>query len=123
MLARNYKTNEELGLVPGSVETLSKVLTMLETGKLIHTPRYKLIPFGFNMGPMWDERDCGTVGCIAGWAHKLGEFKLTRQAAQGQQMAISNLVAPRHKIRNEITTDEAAHALRTYLVTGQPEWR
>ncbi len=132
MLAQNFLTAKELGLKVEAHKALIKVLHALEGGAFQHTSIYSTIPNGFNMGPVWRENECGTVGCIAGWAllymgqkwdgrvEFCGNAFMAKPAIATDQLL--RLTSPGHKPRADITVDEAANALRTYLVTGRPDW-
>lgn len=122
MLAQNFKTADELGLTEKGYQGLHRVLRMLEGGELVYTP-HNTIPNGFNMNATWYENECGTVGCIGGWAgfyDKNGAtegFRLPNRDAN-----LGALFCPRGRYSTNYTAEQAAHALRTYLVTGQPDW-
>ncbi len=67
MLAQNFKSAKELGLTEKGLAGLLKVLRMLEGGELVFSKEC-LVPNGFNMNYCWSQNECGTVGCIGGWA-------------------------------------------------------
>lgn len=125
MLASNFKTAEELGLTDAAHDAFIKVLHAMERGELKWTPRDKPIPNGFNMQLVWDERSCGTVGCIAGWARHFGlesgSFTCWGRTSHNLK-ALNELFTPNGYYSGLHTVEQAAHALRTYLVTGKPEW-
>lgn len=123
MLASNFKTAEELGLVPEALQALIKVLGLLERGEVTWTPYNKPRKNGFNMAPVWMENSCGTVGCIAGWVMHLqpGFESWEKFSSKPHDPSLEKLFCPNERF--ERTVEEAAHALRTYLVTGEPEWK
>ena len=134
MLAQNFKTAAELGLDQPSYDAHVKVLHALERGEMIHTKierhydgTYLIepqVPNGFNMGPRSYVCNSGTCRCILGWADVYtegGKVNLsTKPMTPSQADAYARLVNPNNA--NDRTVDEAAHALRTYLVTGEAEW-
>ncbi len=124
MLAQNFLTAEELGLTEKGYQGLHKVLRMLEGGELVYTPRGfdPKIPNGFNMAVCWTEHGCATVGCIGGWAgfyNKKGWVDGMKDERVKSNLHL--LFCPKAP-RSHYTIDQAAHALRTYLVTGTPDW-
>jgi hypothetical protein len=63
MLAQNFKTATDLGISEVEQDALIKVLGMLERNDFARGE-------SFNMGWWYQHSNtCGTVGCIAGWAH------------------------------------------------------
>ena len=133
MLAQNFKTAAELGLDQPSYDAHFKVLHALERGEMIHTKlerdyrgRYSIdlpVPNGFNMGPREFVRENGTCRCILGWADMYREDNKKTSTVgftEAQSAAYARLINPTSA--NDRTVDEAAHALRTYLVTGEAEW-
>ena len=131
MLAQNFKTAEELGMEKGAYEAHLKVLKLLEQGEVTHISVFgkrawgleEPISNGFNMAPVWIEDSCGTVGCLLGWAHYFGASKVNAFMTSGtseQRTAYNRLTMPTRA--DSRTVDEAAHALRTYLVTGKADW-
>lgn len=73
MLANSFQTPAALGISDVEFEALEKVLGMLERGELSHGPfpRAKMDREGnqFNMAALLDEGECGTIGCLMGWAY------------------------------------------------------
>lgn len=122
MLAQNFKTAEELKITTAEQESLISVLHMLDRGELKWTLWDTPIPHGFNMSRVLDELECGTVGCICGWARKLNpDAKFEKYKGT----ALEKLFMPAgwsNGTDGGFTVEQAAHALRTYLVTGEPEW-
>lgn len=119
MLAQNFKTAEDLGITEAKVGALIKVLGRLERGELNHSFEINT-PTGFNMANYFATAECGTIGCIAGWAdsilpereHFMGvpwKDKLAELFHGGEN--------PR-----SVTPEQAAIALRSYLTTGEARW-
>lgn len=132
MLAQNFKTAEELHLTDKGLLAMIEVLRRLESGELKWIPMGTSAPKGFNMAVgwlpavphnIWTE-DCGTIGCIAGWANQIAySHKGWRQSVStGPNAAWGALVTPQIADWGKITIDQAAKALRSYLVTGTPDW-
>lgn len=125
MLAQNFKAAEELGLTERGRDALIRVLGMMDRGELKDTPRGCFIPNGFNMGVTWYENECGTVGCIGGWAGfygpsggALGDFCIP-----GHAHKLGELFCPEGWcVTGKYSVKQATHALRAYLVTGTPDW-
>lgn len=127
MLASNFKTADELGLVPEAVPALIKVLGLLERGELawVTWERPCKIKNGFNMAPHWVSDQCGSMGCILGWARQLepaicAKLYSSLCPTQDQIYQMGRLTTPPYASHR--TVAEAAHALRTYLVTGTADW-
>ncbi len=112
MLAQNFLTAEELNLTDKAHAALIKVLGMMDRGELVWTTRNKPVPNGFNMG---------TIGCIKGWAEKVGGDGVWIRNYMAN-CYVSDLFMPPAWRDGLHTLEQAAHALRTYLVTGTPEW-
>ncbi len=127
MLAQNFLTAEELGLTEKGYQGLHKVLRMLEGGELVYSPRRphalsKIPPNGFNMATCWDKHECGTVGCIGGWAGFYNEKGWVDGMKDERVKSNLHMLFCPKSPRSHYTVDQAAHALRTYLVTGTPDW-
>ncbi len=124
MLAQNFKSAEELGLTEKGYRGLIKVLGMLEREELVHSPEpYRSrIPNGFNMRACWNESACGTVGCIGGWAGFYNNRGWVAGNVLPGEANLHELFCPIGYDRSNYTVEQAAHALRTYLVTGHAEW-
>jgi hypothetical protein len=126
MLAQNFKTPAELGIKSKEFDALFKVLRMLERDELVHvdltgdTIYSPNMPNAFSMTMWKQETDCGTVGCIGGWAEKVGGVVFIRYPG-----ALDRLFYPgSDKVSEgyEATPAQAAIALRSYLTTGEPCW-
>lgn len=127
MLAQNFKTAADLGLKDVELEALIKVLGMLERGELSRKGAQVI-----NMGWWFGQNECGTVGCIAGWAHHISGGKafpflddtgiapdhLTNLfiPAQDSDLDVAN------KRMQKIAPDHVARALRAFLTTGEADW-
>lgn len=139
MLAQNFKTAADLGISDLWFEGLVKMLGMMERGEVRHVPtidnyfdRRRGTPQKFyalfNMANIWTRTkgNCGTAGCIAGNCDVL--FK-TRFAPNGvlDDNIPENLMAlfcpniPEEQW-GDITVEQSASALRSYLTTGEPRW-
>src|SRR5687767_10632015 len=116
MLAQNFKTAADLGIPEHEFSALATVLGMLERCE-IHD---------FDMGTF--NRDCGTPGCICGWARHVDEsafpevgggitvFKLFRRPVGLTRLFAIGAVET-EKIF-DATPAQAAIALRNYLTHG-----
>lgn len=126
MLAQNFKTAAELGISEVEIQSLIKVLGMLERGEIDAAH--------FSMMNYRREEACGTVGCLCGWAHMVSSAAFPEVSSEvgwtttllGERLneATKSLFAigcnfnawaaaePRH----------AALALRSYLTTGDARW-
>ncbi len=122
MLATNFKSADELGLSEKGYRALHRVLRMLESGELVYTPLNHFVPKGFNMNATWEENECGTIGCIGGWAGFYDKKGWTGEPINRSAFAGESLFCPRRRVNHDYTVEEAAHALRAYLVTGIPDW-
>lgn len=127
MLAQNFKTATDLGITEIEIESLIKVLGMLERGELNHAPSGE--DPGFNMGAPHIQLSCGTVGCIAGWARYIsgGEAFPWANRASAFQIggnSINELFVPSNYVAylSRIRPDQAAIALRNFLTFGEPRW-
>jgi len=125
VLAQNFKTAKELGLAEVEVEALVTVLRMLE--------RQDIAPEAFHMGHF--RHECRTPACICGWAHHVsagrafpeltahcGPMILYRRLSDTPStVELFRLKAARGS-GGDITTAQAAVALRSYLTHGEPRW-
>src|SRR5215813_1438675 len=115
MLAQNFKTAVELGLDDAEFSSLVRVLGMLER-KEIPASLFKMDEVG--------EPECGTPGCIMGWAISVG---FTRNSLGEIEFGepVERLFLPGmddHFQAYAATTSQAATALRNFLTTGEPRW-
>lgn len=137
MLARNFLTPVELGLSDAKHAALVKVLGMMERGELILVPYAKVVegtndslcfaPLGekftghFHMAVWNVKHTCGTVACIGGTAELVGGVKFENECEmEVESIELNRLFYPSRSDKR--TIEEAAHALRTYLMTGRAEW-
>lgn len=140
MLAQNFKTPADLGITDAEFDALFKVLGMLEREEIPYAPGYGDIcrdvpdsptnrpdPKFFNMGFVTGEHECGTAGCILGWAQHIAGRTLDFGDRKG---AIARLFQMGADACNEslpvshenILPSQAALALRNYLTHGEPRW-
>lgn len=129
MLAQNFMKPEALGISAQEWRALVSVLGMLERGELVKTDdELPTIPNGFHMGCEYFETDCGTVGCIGGWAAVIMKHPCPVEYVDSYMFD-----GPLHKLYWEypgamsassrhITPADAAIALRNYLTTGEARW-
>lgn len=133
MLAQNFKSADELRLTEAQYNALKKTLVLMETGKIKHVDNeelsYPIVHFTFtghfNMNEWLAVGECGTIACIGGTAELVGGLR---------QRSLSNAAERNHDLNclfypprllhwNKITVTQAAHALRSYLTTGEAEWK
>lgn len=130
MLARTFKSPEELGITPSEHNALVLTLDALERGEIQHvycneeissTGRSQLFTGHFNM-LHWSEKfpECGTIACLGGTAEMLGN--LPSGTLMNQEL--DDLFFPEIDTDyNVITVDQAAQVLRHYLTTGKQNWK
>lgn len=133
MLAQNFKTADDLQITDIELRSLIGVLGMLERGELVHRrDPFVADAYGsneFNMGMTLDS-NCGTIGCIAGWAYYLSGREAFPQIAdnengwEGGNSELRRLfgIGRSTYSLDRITPAEAATALRSYLSTGEARW-
>lgn len=124
MLAQSFKSAAELQISEAEQDALIKVLGMLERGEIDAEH--------FNMDSYLNE--CGTVGCIAGWAYLVSNEAAfpevsrdcPKSPARGQhalmklfRCGLGDLFA---RPSRKTSPDQAAIALRSYLTTGEANW-
>lgn len=123
MLAQNFKTAADLDISKAEVDALIKVLGMLERGELEHHPSNQPdTPNGFNMGHWGAQTDCGSIGCIKGWAQFSGLhvfWFVERYSPVEGLFQVDNIHL---RPWTEITASEAACALRNFLTLGEARW-
>lgn len=125
MLAQNFQTAEALGIPEPHRQALMKTLVLLETGKL---KRARLgdgtvdpnAPFTghFNMAEWKIVNECGTVCCIGGTAELIGGVVFDFE----RNWCLEDLFYPDTALYS-ITVPQAARALRSYLTTGEANWK
>lgn len=127
MLAQNFKTPADLDIREDEFSALVTVLGMLERGEL----QFGISGEGerFCMSAVFFRTKCGTVGCIGGYvARILDDADPEEYAYCGRSNALSSLYFPRYeggRLRDDlsdITTAQAAQALRSFLTSGEPRW-
>jgi hypothetical protein len=128
MLARSFKTATELNLTEEEHGALIQVLYALERGELKHAPDSKFgnfcdiipRPTLFHMRMIFGESDCGTTGCILGWAKT---FARNHRLFQGNFWGmLGELFGYDRPHIWDATPEQAAQALSNYLTTGAPRW-
>jgi hypothetical protein len=131
MLAQSFQSAADLGITEPQLSALIKTLVLLETGKLVHVPRWSWsgdhsneFTSHFNMAAWGSKTDCGTIHCIGGTAEAVsGDENLF--AGWTDHGKLSELFAPYSLdflAWEEVTTAQAATALRSYLTTGDARW-
>lgn len=123
MLARTFKTSEDLGIPERAYRALILILEDLDTGRLVH----KELPVGlirpsaplegFNMGSWW----CQTSACIGGHVQLMTGINLEKYFEVHDESALDELLYPNVSDLEALTTAESARALRVYLTHGTAE--
>ena len=125
MLAQNFRSADDLGITEPQNAALRKTLVLLETDKLMHVePVDRCADRGsftghFNMCEWNTASACGTVCCIGGTAELIGNVKFEPQALPE---GLDELFFPNALRIEDVTTSQAATALRAYLTTGDAKW-
>lgn len=133
MLAQNFKSHVDLGIGEVEQTSLVKVLGMLERGELQHGmyPLARMFRQSneSNMATLLNEANCGTIGCIAGWAHHISGGEAFPEIAAGNwevrwNRSLIDLFGIGRSIGSlyHLTPAQAATALRSYLTTGDAKW-
>lgn len=142
MLAQNFKTAADLRISDAEWNALRGVLAMLERGELQHAvidynKVYERKPRNpnkmFNMGLAFAHTRCGTAACIAGSCDLFFDTNFTRFhegfggniISKGRTAALMDLFCPVEIDANDwdnISVEQAATALRSYLTTGEANW-
>lgn len=131
MLMQNFKSAVDLGISEPQRDALQKTLVLLETGKLKFAPA-GLSPDNssseftghFNMQWFNKRDECGTVCCICGTAELIGDvefgpLKYELNDLNALFFGDGKTSVPLYDIRPE----QAARALRSYLTTGDANWK
>jgi len=132
-----FKSAKDLGLTQKEWEALITTLTLLDNDAIVHAPsatNEELIAYEprkvthpiFNMSAWRNKYACGTAMCIGGSAEFFGKLKMNQLCSKAEEdSALTNLFYPYHVGDNwgRLTTKQAAHALRTYLMTGKDGWK
>lgn len=130
MLAQNFKTAEDLGLTDAQKDALIKTLVLFETGKIEHrevTSRISSMDENptfcgyFNMQHWQAAHPCGTVACIGGTAELIGNVRFCNES-KGLFALFHPYCIIAKMSWEDITTTQAAIALRSYLSTGDARW-
>jgi hypothetical protein len=123
MLARSFLSAADLGISDQWRDALIAVLGKLERDELTHLHAGDIDGQTdiFNMVIWYSSgADCGTVGCIGGWAETIGQFQFPGEMPDD----LDNLFYPPDQYSfDSVTTDQAAAALSNYLTVGSPCWR
>jgi hypothetical protein len=84
------------------------------------------IKTGFNLAIGLAETQCGTVGCYAGWASMIMHVSFTQVLTDIPTQGLAYLFYGdmNHKKfpLSTVNIEQATHALRNYLITGNPRW-
>jgi hypothetical protein len=127
MLARSFLTAADLGISEIEHDALIKVLHMLERGELKHrpdNPSISTIPNAFSMGHWGRKEDCGSIGCIRGWARFVAnDDTLFARPVPDAVYGLFTVEDIHDKPWTDITPAEAAHAVSNYLTTGASRWK
>lgn len=113
MLAQNFKTPAFLGIKAAEFEALTKVLGMLEREE-IPARMFTMTHVG--------EPECGTAGCIKGWACSVSGQQFRQRTCPPNLMALFFPGAEAQCDAYKATREQAAIALRNYLTHGEPRW-
>jgi hypothetical protein len=126
MLAQNFKTATDLGITENELSALITVLGMLERGELKHVIDYDLrknqigpLTGHFNMLEWNVSASCGTVCCIGGTAELIMGREFENEPPELHKLFFPNI----NSTYRNITVEQAAIALRSYLTTGNSNWR
>lgn len=119
MLAQSFMSAEDLGISELMRQSLVKVLVMFETEKFEHAKYDIGTEHGFNMATWSGEGWCGTVKCIGGWAEHIGNFSIDSIPRSLDRLFYPQVDSFRLE---DITTEQAAIALRLYLTVGDAKW-
>lgn len=125
MLANSFMKPEALGITEAETAALIRVLGMLERCELIHRPDNPAqadIPNAFSMGHWGTKADCGTIGCIRGWARFIGGEVLFIGRQSDAVHGLFTVDGDHDVDWCGITTGQSAAALRNFLTTGRARW-
>jgi hypothetical protein len=134
MLAQSFKTAAELDLTDVRYDALCKVLAFFEQEKVEyrHYDGMWGVPTEgewFSMSTWIITHGCGTVACIGGWAAQLVDDRWVFGNHQEKDYwenhpRLRQLFCGSNtkKFASQITVEEAARCLRTYLETGVVDW-
>lgn len=124
MLAKTFRTANELGILEHELEAMQTVLFMIEDGRIK--------PTQIEMTSWTRINECGTTHCIAGWAHEVDkkafpELKFCTRDPIGMKIRarvpreLAKLFAIDDQNMSMLTetAEGATKALRNYLETGR----
>lgn len=120
----SFRSAHRLDITDAQRDALIKTLALLESGALVHAPASIGFSYGktftghFNMAEWNHATDCGTVCCIGGTAELIGNLRFLPRPD-----ALEDLFYPTIAPLSTITPTQAAVALRSYLTTGNANWR
>lgn len=128
MLAQNFMTAADLGILDIEHAALIKVLGMLERGELVDVDQQMKCENGFNIGTQG--QGCGTPACIGGWAATLMDREQISYVdsympdfGDGPRGAYASPLSKLYwGYPAGATVATAAIALRSTLTTGDPRW-
>ncbi len=122
MLAQNFKTPADLRLPTVEFDALISVLSMLE--------REEIPDCKFDMSSM--NPRCNTAFCICGWAFAITDGRAFPEIPNPNLLLSSRLPKEARdlfrldtatRFLEGITRTQAATALRSYLTTGEANWK
>lgn len=139
MLAQNFKSPADLRITAAEFGGLIQVLGMLERDEVKHVPVEDTMfkngdlpvltkDFLFNMDNIYTVAACGTAACIAGTSDLFCGTKFMAEdfcLRDNLPEQLLQLFCPNTygNVRwADITTEQAATALRNYLTNGEPRW-
>ena len=133
MLAQDFKTAEDLKISEAEWSAAISVLGMFERGEIVHQPPKEydwgsetpIAAHSFNMECSGVVADCGTIACIGGWIAVLmgrrgGDINEYVNGTGADNLPLYGLFWG--KTDPEVTAEQAARALRSYLTTGDARW-
>lgn len=127
MLAQTILSAKELGLSEEMHGALVKLLGMFERGEI---PKEKFTMW--SVGKPTTDPECGTAGCILGWASGLlgvnalphdkwlEWYEMHKTDWQSNRLFYPSFDGS--MLGYHANTTQAARALRNYLSTGKPKW-
>ncbi len=135
MLARSFKTAVELEISDAMHKALVTVLGMMERGEIkdgearaergfTDFDYSNKTPTMFDMGRVFTDYECGTAGCILGWAIFVDKDILYDSSERTEtDSGLHHLMFPNSiKAINCVSVDQGRKALQSYLTTGNPRW-
>ena len=134
------KTAAELRITESERRALEMTAELFESGMVKHLPLEetgKATGNWFNMS-VWNsetgfdltrkQHECGSVRCIGGWAEHLNNVSFDKYVCETEYHDLELLFYPEYKNRiipiefKNVTTAQAAAAIRNYLRDGKPNW-